>query len=282
MNKHMTSKILVPPLKIQGIKTKLIPFIKANITLNDRTIYYEPFMGSGVVGFNLAPKTAYFSDINPYIIDFYQQLQNQTITPAIVREYLTTEGSKLAQTPANQDSYYYQVRQRFNQKHSPLDFLFLQRSNYNGLMRFSKNGYNVPFGRKPNRFAPALITKIVNQVAKTQQLILQNDWHFSCEPWQVALINVADHSFIYLDPPYINRNADYYTKWQIEDAKDLADFFKNRPEFHYALSMWYQNKYRKNKYVEQWNGKLITNEHFYFVGAQEKNRHAMTEALIIH
>lgn len=86
MNRQIkTSQILVPPLKIQGIKTKLIPFIKANITLNDRTIYYEPFMGSGVVGFNLAPKTAYFSDINPYIIDFYQQLQNQTITPAIVR-----------------------------------------------------------------------------------------------------------------------------------------------------------------------------------------------------
>lgn len=282
MNKHMTSKILVPPLKIQGIKTKLIPFIKANITFSDRTIYYEPFMGSGVVGFNLVPKIAYFSDINPYIIDFYQQLQNQTITPAIVREYLTIEGGKLAQTPANQDSYYYQVRQRFNQKHNPLDFLFLQRSNYNGLMRFSKNGYNVPFGRKPNRFTPALITKIVNQVAKTQQLILQNDWHFSCELWQDALVNIADHSFTYLDPPYINRNADYYTKWQAQDAKDLADFFKNRPELHYALSMWYQNKYRKNKYVEQWNGKMITNEHFYFVGAQEKNRHAMTEALVIH
>ena len=44
MNKHMTSKILVPPLKIQGIKTKLIPFIKANITFSDWAIYYEPFM----------------------------------------------------------------------------------------------------------------------------------------------------------------------------------------------------------------------------------------------
>lgn len=94
-------------------------------------------------------------------------------------------------------------------------------------------------------------TKLIPFI-KTQQLILQNDWYFSCELWQDALVNIADHSFTYLDLPYINRNADY-------------------PELHYALSMWYQNKYRKNKYVKQWNDKMITNEHFYFVGAQEKN-----------
>lgn len=278
----MTSKILVPPLKIQGIKTKLVPFIRTNISLNNNTIYYEPFMGSGVVGFNLAPKIAYFSDINPYIIDFYQQLQKQTITPIIVREYLTSEGSKLSKTLADNSSYYYDVRKRFNQDHNPLDFLFLQRANYNGLMRFSKNGYNVPFGKKPNRFTPALITKIVNQVANTQQLILQNNWHFSCQTWQSALAKVANHSFIYLDPPYINRNADYYTKWQAQDAENLVDFFKNRPKLHYALSMWYQNKYRKNEYIYQWKGKIITNEHFYFIGAQEKNRHSMIEALVIN
>lgn len=278
----MTSKILVPPLKIQGIKTKLVPFIRTNISLNNNTIYYEPFMGSGVVGFNLAPKIAYFSDINPYIIDFYQQLQKQTITPIIVREYLTSEGSKLSKTLADNSSYYYDVRKRFNQDHNPLDFLFLQRANYNGLMRFSKNGYNVPFGKKTNRFTPALITKIVNQVANTQQLILQNNWHFSCQTWQSALAKVANHSFIYLDPPYINRNADYYTKWQAQDAENLVDFFKNRPKLHYALSMWYQNKYRKNEYIYQWKGKIITNEHFYFIGAQEKNRHSMIEALVIN
>lgn len=233
----MNKKVIIPPIKIQGIKTKLIPFISEHINLQPNTVWYEPFMGSGVVGFNLAPKNAIFSDNNPYIIDFYKQLQNKTIAPAIVRQFLTTEGQKLVQTPANQDSYYYAVRKRFNQYHNPLDFLFLQRSNFNGMIRIGKNGYNVPFGRKPNRFAPALITKIVNQVKNTQDIILQNNWQFKCLSWQQALNNLPTNSFIYLDPPYIGRSTDYFQHWTEQDANELSDYFKNKPELHYALSM---------------------------------------------
>ena len=58
-------KVLVPPLKIQGIKTKLILPIKNALDWDNKGIYFEPFMGSGVVGFNLAPKRAIFSDNNP-------------------------------------------------------------------------------------------------------------------------------------------------------------------------------------------------------------------------
>lgn len=278
----MNKKVIIPPIKIQGIKTKLIPFISEHINLQPNTVWYEPFMGSGVVGFNLAPKDAIFSDNNPYIIDFYKQLQNKTIAPAIVRQFLTTEGSKLAQTPANQDSYYYAVRKRFNQYHNPLDFLFLQRSNFNGMIRFGKNGYNVPFGRKPNRFTPALITKIVNQVRNTQDIILQNNWQFKCLSWQQALNNLPTNSFIYLDPPYIGRSTDYFQHWTEQDVNELSDYFKNKPELHYALSMWQKNKYRENPYLKEWAGNLYTTEHFYYLGGKEQNRNQIIETLIIN
>lgn len=281
LNISQKRKIIVPPIKIQGIKTKLIPFIEENISFNDDAIWYEPFMGSGVVGFNLAPKKAKFSDINPYIIDFYNGLKTKKITPNIVRSYLEEEGEKLAKTPADKNSYYYHVRDRFNKKHDPLDFLFLQRSNFNGMIRFSKNGYNVPFGRKPTRFKPALITKIVNQVENTQDLILANDWSFTCNTWQDAIKEATNKDFIYLDPPYIGRNTDYFTSWENDDAKKLADYFNKHVELHFALSMWYKNRYRKNDHLKQWRGKMFTNEHFYFIGGHEKNRNAIIEALII-
>jgi len=67
-----TEKIFVPPIKIQGIKTKLVTLIKKNVIVNDDTLWIEPFMGSGVVGFNVEPKRAIFADINPYLIEFYQ------------------------------------------------------------------------------------------------------------------------------------------------------------------------------------------------------------------
>ncbi|WP_375663866.1 DNA adenine methylase [Bartonella sp. CL63NXGY] len=273
-------KTIVPPIKIQGIKTKLIPFIKTNIRYN-KGIWYEPFMGSGVVGFNVMPEHAIFGDINPYIIDFYQKLQKEQITPLIVREFLQTEGEKLSQTPSDKHSYYYKVRDRFNKYHDPLDFLFLQRSNFNGMIRFSKNGYNVPFGRKPDRFRPALITKIVNQVDTVQKRIISHDWSFVCTDWKSLLKEATPKDYIYLDPPYIGRNTDYFTSWGEQEARELVDYFNYHKELHFALSMWYENKYRKNDHLRLWRGEMVTNKHFYFVGGHEKNRNAITEALIL-
>ncbi len=85
-------KIYVPPIKIQGIKTKLVPIIKSNVEIDANTTWIEPFMGSGVVGFNIAPKNAIFSDTNPYTIDFYNKLANKEITSYKVREFLEKEG----------------------------------------------------------------------------------------------------------------------------------------------------------------------------------------------
>ncbi|ERL65763.1 EcoRVM [Schleiferilactobacillus shenzhenensis LY-73] len=275
------TKVHVPPIKIQGIKTKLVPFIAASLSWDGNGVWYEPFMGSGVVGFNIAPKRAIFSDNNPYIIQFYQDLQRGDLDAAVVRDFLTAEGAKLCQTPADARSYYYRVRERFNQSHSSLDFLFLQRSNFNGMIRFGPNGYNVPFGRKPARFSPALITKIVHQVAWAQQQIQSHDWQFRVADWQDVLATVSDRDFVYLDPPYAGRSTDYFGSWTAEDTEALANWTNTRIPGGYALSMWYKNKYRTNDALHQWHGELLTDEHYYFLGGKTVNRNAMTEALVV-
>ena len=64
-------KIFVPPIKIQGKKTKLVSFILENLPEDAFEVWIEPFMGSGVVGFNAQPRKAIFADSNPHIINFY-------------------------------------------------------------------------------------------------------------------------------------------------------------------------------------------------------------------
>jgi DNA adenine methylase len=273
-------KVHVPPLKIQGIKTKLVPFIADGISWSGKGTWYEPFMGSGCVGFNICPEHAVFCDVNPHIISFYTALQSGEINAGMVRAYLEHEASLLANTPADKNSYYYQVRDRFNDTHQPLDFLFLQRSNFNGMIRFGPHGYNVPFGRKPDRFRPALITKIVHQVEWLTNTMDGKDWEFRLSDWSSIISELSVDDFVYLDPPYIGRNADYYTPWDDDDAQKLTDAFKNIP-CGYALSMWYKNKYRTNTYLDSWNGTMLTSDHYYYLGGHENNRNSIIEALLI-
>ena len=57
----MSQRIVVPPIKSQGIKTKLIPFISTLVPSSQSGRWIEPFMGTGVVGFNLADGPALMS-----------------------------------------------------------------------------------------------------------------------------------------------------------------------------------------------------------------------------
>ncbi len=275
----MNSKIYVPPIKIQGIKTKIVPMISDNVILSENTLWIEPFMGSGVVGFNIAPENAVFSDTNPHIIEFYNQIKNKKINSVIVRNFLEEHGAVLKEKG---ESYYYEVRNRFNSEHNPLDFLFLNRSCFNGMIRFNKKyEFNVPYGHKPERFAKAYVTKIVNQVAHTEELIQNNNWTFICQSFEDTVSMATENSFIYCDPPYIGRNVDYYDSWNENSEIKLHDsLIKSGANF--MLSTWHHNNYRKNKYIDTvWSECFrLTTEHFYHVGAKEKNRNSMTEALL--
>lgn len=274
-------KVYVPPLKIQGIKTKLVPVIQRYAVLDDETVWIEPFMGSGVVGFNIAPKNAIFSDTNPHIINFYTQIQNGIITPQSVREFLEREGKKLAESDAD---YYIYVRNRFNAEHDPLDFLFLNRACFNGMMRFNKNNdFNVPYGHKPERFAKAYITKIVNQVAFVQTKMRLSNWFFICQPFYDTISKAKENSFIYCDPPYIGRHVDYYDSWNEQNEFLLCEKLKNSGA-RFMVSTWDHTSFRKNEYVDSlWSFCYkVTREHFYYVGAQESNRNPVIEALLMN
>ena len=272
-------KVFVPPIKIQGIKTKIVPFIKENLLLAQGSMWIEPFMGSGVVGFNVAPKNAVFADINPHIIEFYNQIKSGQITSYIIRQFLEEEGSKLVQKDG---LYYYEVRERFNQNHNPLDFLFLNRSCFNGMIRFNKKlAFNVPYGHKPQRFSKAYITKITNQVTHIEELFRYNNWSFICQSFEETIKLANEKAFIYCDPPYIGRHVDYYDSWDVQSEMDLCKVLVSS-NARFMLSTWDHNDYRKNDFIDIiWNFcSKLTKDHFYFVGAKELNRKAITEALL--
>lgn len=273
------NKVFVPPIKIQGIKTKIVPLIQKNVSLSADSIWIEPFMGSGVVGFNIAAKEAIFADTNPYIIDFYNRIKEGDITSFRVRAFLEQEGKLLA---TGDSDYYYYVRDRFNKYHDALDFLFLNRACFNGMIRFNRNyEFNVPYGHKPQRFSKAYVTKIVNQVKYIEDMLKTHSWMFICQSFEKTIAMAQTRDFIYCDPPYIGRHVDYYDSWNEESEIRLCQLLSHSGA-KFMLSTWDHNDYRQNEYIDTvWPScNKITQEHFYHVGAKEKNRNPVTEALL--
>jgi DNA adenine methylase len=269
----------VPPIKSQGIKTKLVPWIQSIVPENFEGRWIEPFMGTGVVAFNIAPKHALLCDTNPHLINFYNEIKNGKITAPIVRKFLEDEGATLLE---KEDEHYYAIRERFNEKHSPLDFLFLNRAGFNGMIRFNrKGGFNIPFCKKPNRFAKAYVTKIVNQVAAVEKIIKHKDIEFQCQSFEETISKASDDCFIYCDPPYIGRHVDYFNGWDEEQENKLFSSL-DATSAKFILSTWHHNDFRENEFIESlWNKfNILTREHFYHVGGKQNNRNPMIEVII--
>ena len=207
--------------------------------------WIEPFLGSGVVALNVAPRRALLADSNPHLIRFYQAVKDGAVDGPRARRFLQREGRLLVER--GQD-HYYSVRDRFNTTGDPLDFLFLNRSCFNGMIRFNKQGrFNVPFGHKPNRFAPAYITKIVNQIECFRMATFLFDWKFVCQDYRFTIREAREKDFVYCDPPYIGRHVDYYDSWDEESEESLQEELKIAGT-RFMLSTWHSNEYRQNRY----------------------------------
>lgn len=273
--------VIVPPIKCQGIKTKLVPVIKSAIPQAIKGKWIEPFCGSCVVVFNIQPQKAILTDTNQHLINFYSSLQNGAITVSDVIGHLTKEGKCLSERG---EEHYYKIRARFNEGGHPLDFLFLNRSCFNGVIRFNSKGkFNTPFCRKPERFAQAYITKIANQVRAVCNVMRGKDWTFEVADFKKTLSIADKDDLVYADPPYIGRHTDYFNKWSDEDENELQTRLKQLP-CKFILSTWQQNKYRCNKQIDEcWKSdemNIISVKHFYHVGSTESLRHEMMEAVI--
>jgi DNA adenine methylase len=276
-------KVIVPPIKSQGIKTKLIPWI---MQLAPKVVgrWIEPFLGTGVVAFNAGYKKAILNDANPHIINFYRGVQQKTITAPLMKHYLENEGELLRIADNNGYDHYLKVRSRFNSgEFSPYDFIFLSRAGFNGMMRFgSKGNWNIPFCKKPNRFAQAYITKITNQVSGISKIIqAEPDWTFHNKKFEEIISLATENDIIYCDPPYYGRHVDYYNGWKEED-EELLFHLLNNTKAKFILSTWHHNDWRENEMIEKYwaNFNIVTKDHFYHNGGNLENRRTIVEALV--
>ncbi len=177
---------LRPPLKWAGGKRWLVSSLKPLWKPHSQRRLVEPLCGGLAVTLGLMPEKALLNDINAHLINFFRWVQ---------------KGLYLDFPMDNKRDLYYIYRDLFNKlieeenshsKEAAGYFYYLNRTGYNGLCRFNKNGmFNVPFGRY-------------------NKINYKRDYHPYREifqPWQFSSVDfeqltTKNDDFIYADPPY--------------------------------------------------------------------------------
>jgi DNA adenine methylase len=177
---------LKPPLKWAGGKRWLVPTIRKIWQDHASRCFVEPFCGGLGVTLGLMPMRAVLNDVNPHLINFYQQLQR---------------GLKVSIEMINDEECFYRHRDRFNvlitkgrwkTAEAAQLFYYLNRTGFNGLCRFNQNGeFNVPFGRHNS-------INYIRDFSRFEELL--KNWRFTNT--DLARVRVAPEDFIYADPPY--------------------------------------------------------------------------------
>jgi DNA adenine methylase len=175
-----------PPLKWAGGKRWQIPYLAAIWRAHTHRRLVEPFCGGLAVALGLSPERALLNDANPHLINFYRWLQRGLVADIEM---------------ANDESLFNRQRARFNEllrnggetsAEAAALFYFLNRTGYNGLCRFNKQGeFNVPFGRYKTIQYRRDFTAYAARI---------RDWTFSSVDF--AQLAISRDDFIYADPPY--------------------------------------------------------------------------------
>lgn len=217
-----------PFIKWAGGKAKLVEQLSALLPPKIEH-YYEPFVGGGALFWHLAPqrrfKAATLSDTNAELIQVYRAIRNHVFD---LMKLLTVHELSYGLEP---EAYYYRIRDRYNQNHHntlharAADFVFLNKTGFNGLFRVNKKGtFNVPWGKSKQK---KLFNKdnllACSKVLQFTNLVVADFLHIEDE--------IKKGDAVYCDPPYVplsaSSNFASYTKEKFGAAEHerLAQFF---------------------------------------------------------
>ena len=214
-----------PLLKWAGGKRHILPVLESFLPSDwNEGVYFEPFLGGAALFLHLSPKKSKLSDVNPRLVGFYNDVQNN---PGALFRQIKNYAEKFDSLEQDaKKEFYLEIRSEFNSANGGSEssalFFVLNKLCFNGLYRENSKGFfNVPFGQK--KMFPAFA---------------ESDFLQASEAFRGGSVKVADFEktvseavagdFVYFDPPYVPLNAtSSFTSYSsegfgLEDQKRLA------------------------------------------------------------
>jgi len=190
-NKEQKLIVAKPFLRWAGGKNWLIRSFESYLP-NKINNYHEPFLGGGSVFFHLKSKnlingTSFLSDSNIELINAFKVVRSyceQLID--ILKEY------------RNEEEFYYKIRKSKckDSFKSAANFIFLNRTSFNGIFRVNQKGeYNVPYGHKNYK----ILFDFDNLKNCSHHL---KNVELGSYDFDKSLEKINKHDLIFIDPPY--------------------------------------------------------------------------------
>lgn len=178
-------------LKWAGGKHSVLDEVRAMLPTGDRLI--EPFVGSGTVFINAGFKRNLLGDVNPDLINLFNQLQGNP--DAVIKAAHQLERGCLS------NEAYLAIRDEFNGReahavHHAALFLALMRTSYNGLCRYNQKGlFNVGWNKKgeANYFPMDELAHFTG---------MQKEMTFMCAGFEDVIAQAGEGDVVFCDPPY--------------------------------------------------------------------------------
>lgn len=293
-------EVVKPFVKWAGGKGSLLPQLNKfyPLELKNETIdkYVEPFVGGGAVLINILQKykvkEAYAFDINIDLINCYNIIKVNV--DKLIKELSRKETQFLKLNLEERKKYFYDIRKEYNSYRikeneqnikRAVEFIFLNRTCFNGLYRVNKSGdFNVPFGRYKN---PTICD--ADNLRNLSHLI--KNVLFQYGDYKKSEKYIDNNTFVYFDPPYrpLSTTSAFtsYTKedFNDENQEELADYFKRLDKKNAKLMLSNSNPKNTdeddNFFEDIYNGFYI-NEIFVkrMINANENGRGEISELLI--
>ena len=225
--------------------------------------YFDPFVGGASTLFNVLHRIktgrmscegkVYASDINPFLIGFYNHVKYNVDSLVneiniLYNEYNSCGSGKVYRNPitktealSSKQSYYYWVRENFNRnfdfvKRSNTNdsvyisamFYFLNQTCFRGLYKVGPRGFIVPFGHYIHTFA--LDTEHFQEISALIQCVV-----FEIKSYEEVFNHSGSNDFVYLDPPYISEDkmeAPTELKFNIRETELLCRFVRKLQDKH--------------------------------------------------
>lgn len=230
------------PLFYVGDKYKLVgqlmPLFPKRITT-----FVEPFLGGASVAMNVNAQTYSLSDSNPYVAGLHNWLLNQSSVEAVlgalenrikeiglrssyfgdlVPSELRLKHPKTYFAVQNKDAYG-RLRADFNAsgRDSMLDFYLLLIFGFNRMIRFNSAGdFNVPVGNVDfNQNVAKALGDYMAWAAKARPNVAAGDYQYTIDSAELG-----EHSFVYVDPPYLIAQTEYNKSWGESEENRLLRY----------------------------------------------------------